>query len=153
VTAPRRPRWSRRALLAALAAAAAAPVGCSRPDQPNRPNEMRMWTENFAIRVTADPTPPRALEPIRYTVVVRDKATNQPIRGGQGRIYATNEDRKTIANGLEEGTEPGVYRTNLLFVTAGPWAMALQFRRDSTQTLQTTPDWMQDIRLASEPGQ
>jgi hypothetical protein len=32
------------------------------------------------------------------------------------------------------------------------WAMAIQFRRDSTQILQKTQDWTQDILSADEPG-
>jgi hypothetical protein len=31
--------------------------------------------------------------------------------------------------------------------------MGIQFRRDSTQRLQRTNDWMQDVMQATEPGQ
>jgi hypothetical protein len=31
--------------------------------------------------------------------------------------------------------------------------MGVQFRRDSTQKLQRTNDWMQEVRPATEPGQ
>jgi hypothetical protein len=85
-------------------------------------------------------------------VVVHDAETGLPIQGGQGRIFATNRDMKTVSNGLEETGELGTYRSNLMFVTAGMWAMAIQFRRDSTQILQKTQDWTQDILSADEPG-
>jgi hypothetical protein len=84
--------------------------------------------------------------------MVHDAKTGLPIQGGQGRIFGTNKDMKTVANGLEETGELGTYRSNLMFVTAGMWAMALQFRRDSTQILQKTQDWTQDILSADEPG-
>ena len=55
-------------------------------------------------------------------------------------------------NGLAATEELGTYRSNLMFVTAGMWAMAIQFRLDSTKVLQKTPDWTQDIMAAEEPG-
>jgi hypothetical protein len=39
-----------------------------------------------------------------------------------------------------------------MYVTAGMWAMAIQFRHDSTKALQTTQDWTQDVLSADEPG-
>jgi hypothetical protein len=39
-----------------------------------------------------------------------------------------------------------------MFVTAGIWAMAIQFRKDSTKALQKTQDWTQTIFQADEPG-
>lgn len=57
-----------------------------------------------------------------------------------------------MANGLEETGELGTYRSNLMYVTAGMWAMAIQFRRDSAQKLQKTQDWTQDVLSADEPG-
>jgi hypothetical protein len=113
--------------------------------------ELRLYTDDFAMRISFDPTPPRALDDVRFRVVVRDKETGQPIEGGQGRIFATNEDRHNIDNGLTAGAELGTYYTTLRFVTAGPWAMGIQFRRDSTQRLQRTNDWMQDVLPDSGP--
>lgn len=107
--------------------------------------EMRLYTDDFAFRVTFEPMPPRAIDDTKFRVVVRDKESGQPIEGGQGRIFATNEDRHSIDNGLTPGAELGTYYTTLRFVNAGPWAMGLQFRRDSTQRLQRTNDWMQDV--------
>jgi hypothetical protein len=114
--------------------------------------ELRMRTESFTILISPETRPTRALEPIYWRVVVHDRETGTPIQGGQGRIFATSRDRKSIANGLEETGELGTYRTNLMFVTAGMWAMAMEFRRDSTLPLQRTEDWTQDILSADEPG-
>jgi hypothetical protein len=114
--------------------------------------ENRLYTEDFVIRVSSEPTPPRALEQIRYRVVVRDKETGEPIETGEGRIFATNEDRKSIHNGFTKGEEAGTYYTTLFFATAGSWAMGIQFRRDSTQQLERTLDWMQDVLGATPPG-
>jgi hypothetical protein len=119
----------------------------------NDPKTTRLWTEDYYIRVTSDPSPPRALEPIQYTVIVQDKKTREPIDVGEGRIFATNEDRKNTDNGFEKGEAPGTYKTKLFFATAGKWAMGIQFRHDSTKTLQRTNDWYQDVLQATEPGQ
>jgi hypothetical protein len=84
--------------------------------------------------------------------MVHDAESGLPIQGGEGRIFGTNRDRKTVSNGLAATEELGTYRSNLMFVTAGMWAMAIQFRRDSTKVLQKTQDWTQDILAAEEPG-
>lgn len=143
----RRARWSRLALLAVLPLFAAACEGDTRPR-----GELRFVTDSFSVRISPETRPTRALEPIYWRVLVHDRKTGTPIQGGQGRIFATSKDRKSIANGLEETGELGTYRTNLMFVTAGMWAMALEFRRDSTLPLQRTEDWTQDILSANEPG-
>jgi hypothetical protein len=140
--------WALVATLGTASMVACGPSGTS-----NNPNTQRLWTDDFYIRVTPNPAPPRALEQIEYTVVVQDRKTRQPIDIGEGRIFATNEDRKNTDNGFEKGAEPGTYRTKLFFATAGPWAMGVQFRRDSTQQLQRTNDWMQDVLPATEPSQ
>ncbi len=111
-----------------------------------------MRTESFTILISPESRPTRALDPVYWNVVVHDRETGTPIQGGQGRIFATSKDRKSIANGLEETGELGTYRTNLMYVTAGMWAHALQFRRDSTLPLERTEDWTQDILAADEPG-
>lgn len=113
---------------------------------------IRLWTDDYEIRVTADVMPPRALERITYTVVVRDKTTQEPIADGEGRIFATNSDRKSTFNGFRYGPEVGTYRTTIMFVTAGEWALGIQFRRDSTQVLQRTLDWRQQVRNEIAPG-
>jgi hypothetical protein len=133
-----------------LSAAGLILAGCDAGTPPK--NELRLKTEDFTIRVSPETKPTRALEPIYWRVTVHDAKTGTPIQGGQGRIFATNRDMKTVANGLEATEELGTYRSNLMFVTAGMWAMAVQFRRDSTQALQKTQDWTQDILSADEPG-
>lgn len=136
-------------LVAALGTAA---LGCAAGPSDDT-KTIKLWTDDFYIRVTSDPSPPRALEQVAYTVVVLDSKTRQPIETGQGRIFATNEDRQNKANGFEKGPEPGTYRTTMFFPTSGTWAMGIQFRRDSTRALQRTNDWMQDVLRATEPGQ
>ena len=125
-------------------------AGCDAGTPPK--NELRLKTEDFTIRVSPETKPTRALEPIYWRVTVHDAKTGTPIESGEGRLFATNKDMKTVSNGLAATEELGTYRTNLMFVTAGMWAMAVQFRRDSTQILQKTQDWTQDILSADEPG-
>lgn len=140
-----RPRLAQAALAVLVAAAAA----CGPPpDQ----GVLRVWTEDFEIRLKPDVIPPRALERITYTVTVLDKKTREPIVNGEGRIFATNADRKTVYNGLTYGPEVGTYRTTITFVTAGDWAMGIQFRRDSTQALQRSEDWRQTVRNELSPS-
>lgn len=143
-----RARLARRAAM--LVTAGLVLAGCDAGRPPAR--ELRFRTDDFTIRVISETQPTRALEPIYWRVTVHDRESGVPISGGQGRIFATNQDMKTVANGLEETDELGTYRSNLMFVTAGMWAMAIQFRRDSTQILQKTMDWTQDILTADEPG-
>ena len=111
---------------------------------------LRLDSESDSFRVTADPLPPRARELARYTVVVSDRKTKQPLEGGEGRIFASNAgpddpDRRTVWDGLAAAAQVGTYTANMNFVTAGNWAMALEFRRDSTSRLERI-DWRQDIR-------
>lgn len=141
---------SRLARLLLLLAAPLLAIACDAGTPPK--NELRFVTDSFVIRVSPESLPTRALEPIYWRVVVHDRKTGTPVQGGQGRVFATNEDRKSIANGLAETGELGTYRTNLMYVTAGLWAMGIQFRRDSTLPLQKTEDWTQQILAANEPG-
>lgn len=141
---------STRLGLVGLVFAAGTMLACDNAPRPIR--ELQFSTDSFKIRVAPESTPTRALEPTYWRVVVHDINTGAPIQGGQGRIFATNRDRKTVANGLAETGELGTYRTNLMFVTAGMWAMSMEFRRDSTHQLQRTQDWTQDIQKADEPG-
>lgn len=141
-------RWLRTP--ATLFATVALLAGCDAGTRPK--NELRLVTDDFVIHISPETRPTRALETIYWRVVVHERETGKPVQGGEGRIFATNRDRKTTANGLEETGELGTYRSHLMFVTAGMWAMAVQFRRDSTEALQKTSDWTQDILKASEPG-
>lgn len=131
--------------VSALVAAACGPTG----PQP----QVRLYTDDFSVAISFDPAPPCALEQVEFKVVVRDAKTGEPIEGGEGRIFATNEDRKSVDNGLTPGEELGTYYTKLMFVNAGTWAIGFQFRRDSTQRLQRANDWMQEIMAEAPPGQ
>ena len=126
-------------------------TACGAPSHPA--TDIRVWTTDFEYRVSADVMPPLALEQTHYAIVVRDKKTHEPIVNGQGRIFATNSDGKTIWDGFAYGPEVGTYHARLMFLTAGEWAMSLQFRRDSSRALQRPEDdWRQLIRPAAEPG-
>jgi hypothetical protein len=137
-------RWAR---VAAGAIVLAAAVACGGQQQP--PGQNRQWTDDLTITITPSMVPPRAAERIKYTVVVRDKKSGQPLDQGQGRMFATSRDKVNTWNGLQKETQPGEYSTTMFFPTAGEWAVALEFRRDSTQRLQRV-DWMQEIRNATD---
>jgi hypothetical protein len=125
-------------------------VGCAPTG--DRPHQ-RLYTEDLYIQVWLDPAPPRSLEDVSFRIVVRDKESGEPIEGGEGRIFATNEDRKSVNNGFVKEAELGTYSARLMFVTAGQWAVGLQFRRDSTQALQRVQDWMQEVYPERAPGE
>jgi len=115
--------------------------------------ELRLWSDNYAFRVTVDPMPPRALEPIAYRVVVQDKKTGQPIETGEGRIFATSADRANTSDGFKKEKELGTYSGKLFYATSGDWAAAIQFRREKNPRLPLERvDWIQTVRTASEPG-
>ncbi len=132
--------WS----LVAVAALAVAVQACG--PSPEDVGLIRLWTDNYEIRLKPDVVPPRALEQITYTITVHDKETKEPIVNGEGQLFATNADRKTVWNGLTYGPEPGTYRATIMFITAGEWALGFRFRSDSTQALQRTEDWRQQVR-------
>ncbi|MBX3173094.1 MAG: hypothetical protein KF709_01660 [Gemmatimonadaceae bacterium] len=132
---------------------AAGIVGAASCGPPPDAGVLRAWTDDFEFRIVADVTPPRALERITYTITVLEKESRAPVVNGEGQIFATNADRKTVYNGFTYGPEAGTYRATLTFVTAGDWAMGLRFRRDSTQVLQRTLDWRQAVRNEAPPGE
>ena len=116
---------------------------------PNAPRgELRQWTKDMTLRIVPDPSPPRAREKTLYKVTVLDKETRQPIEGGEGRIFAMNADSAKVWDSLVRGPQPGTYYATLNFVTAGDWAIGLEFRRDSTKRLERM-DWHQDVRASS----
>jgi hypothetical protein len=116
-----------------------------RPEAPDLSS--RFETDDMKFTVIPDPVPPRARETITYKVVVRDSKTGQPIEGGQGRIFATSLDKASTYDALLPGQELGTYYAKVSFITSGPWAVAIQFRRDSTKQLERL-DWMQEIFAA-----
>jgi hypothetical protein len=115
--------------------------------------ELRLWSDSYAFRVTVDPMPPKALEPIVYRVVVQDKKTGQPIETGEGRIFATSADRANTSDGFKKEKEVGTYSGRLFFATSGDWAAAIQFRREQNPRMPLERvDWIQTVLPASEPG-
>ena len=130
---------------AALALLGAAALACESARR--EPGEMRLKTEGFAFTITPEISPPVAREPIIYKIVVRDRDTGQPIENGEGQVYSNNEAGARTWDGLAAGPEPGTYYGRLSFVTAGDWAIAVRFRRDSTSRLETV-EWMQEVRNA-----
>jgi hypothetical protein len=142
-----RPRWI--PILAVLGAMVLQACGAPPDDR----GLVRLWTDDFEVRLKPNDVPPRALERITYTITVHDKNTREPIVNGEGQLFATNSDRHTVYNGLEYGPEAGTYRATITFITAGDWAMGFRFRRDSTKALQRTEDWRQQVRNEAPPGQ
>ena len=128
--------------------ALAAAVGCGGAP---RPLETRLWSDSFAVRITTDPVPPRAVEDIVYKVVVQDKKTGEPIEAGEGRVYGTSKDRANVNDGLAKGKEVGTYYGHILFPTTGDWAMGLQFRRNPQSRLETMT-WIQTVNNPTGPG-
>jgi len=126
-------------------------VGACGPSLPN--TDMRAWTDSFELRISSDIVPPRSLEQVHYSITVRDKKTHEPIANGEGRIFATNADGHSINDGFAYGPEVGVYHATLMFITAGDWAMNVQFRRDSTKRLEKPDnDWRQTVLPDSASG-
>jgi hypothetical protein len=115
------------------------------------PTDLRLWSDKRAFRISVDPMPPHALEPARFRIVVRDRVTGQPLQQGEGRIFATSADGANTDDGLAKGEEIGTYYGRLFFVTAGDWAVAIQFRTDSTERLERV-DWVQSVLGEREPG-
>lgn len=140
-----RPTWfaerhSLRSVLAILAFGW--PVACG-PRDSDAP-ALRLLSASYTFTIIPEQAPPRAREPILYKIVVRDRETRQPVETGEGQIYANNAERASTWDGLAKGAEIGTYYGRLSFVTAGPWAVAIRFRRDSVHKLETI-DWMQDV--------
>lgn len=130
----------------ALAALVVVAGGACSPNEHALDN--RQWSDTFEFRITVDPTPPRAIEDAMYKIVVQDKKTKEPIETGQGRIFATSRDGANTDDGLAKGKEVGTYYGRLFFPTTGDWAIALQFRRDSTSRLERV-DWVQSVHNAT----
>jgi hypothetical protein len=116
--------------------------GC-RPSECAAPT-LCQYTKNYHFAITPSEAPPYAREAILYKVVVRDRESRQPIETGEGQIYASNIDRANTWDGFAKGAELGTYYGKLNFVTAGMWAVAIRFRRDSASALETT-EWTQDV--------
>ena len=134
----------RLALLGALGAAALGAAACG----PEGPRPLRAWTQSYEFRVVADPSPPRARETTKYTVVVLDRTTRQVIDRGEGQIFASSADRANTYDSFEPAAEAGTYTARMNFITAGDWRVSIRFRRDSTAALERVDDWVQTVRGA-----
>jgi hypothetical protein len=106
--------------------------------------ELRQMTSSFYFTISSNPVPPRAREFVLYKIVVRDRETRQPIETGSGRIYSSNRDEAKTWDLLTKGAEVGTYYGKLNYVTSGDWAVAVEFRRDSTARIEKT-EWMQEV--------
>lgn len=109
-----------------------------------RENVLRLWSPSYTFSIVPSSSPPHAREAILYKVVVRDRETREPIETGEGQIYANNAERAGTWDGFAKAAELGTYYGKLNFVTAGQWAVAIRFRRDSLHRLETV-EWMQDV--------
>jgi hypothetical protein len=106
----------------------------------------RAFTEHYAFDITSDPSPPHAREKTLYRIRVRDKTSSQPIEGGEGIIYGNTEDGASKTwDSFTAGDAPGTYTAKLNFVVANNWGLALQFRKDSTQSLEKVDTWYQTV--------
>ena|SRR5688572_21801835 len=132
-----------RALLLAVVLVAA----CG-PREP-RERVLRLNSTNYAFIVTASEAPPYARENTLYKIVIRDRNSSQPIETGEGQIYANNIERASTWDGFRKGAELGTYYGKLNYVTAGTWAVAIRFRRDSTARLETI-EWIQEVQNERE---
>jgi hypothetical protein len=134
-----------------VAGVALVAAGCS--GQPEGPKPLRAWSKSYEFRVTFDPVPPRAREPIKYRVVVLDRNTRQFIEGGEGQIFASSIDRANTWDSFEPAPEAGTYTARLNFITAGDWSVSIRFRRDSLAELERIEDWVQTVRGARPIGE
>ena len=115
------------------------------------PPPIRFWTDDLAFQVSTTPIQPPAREDIVFKVVVRDKNSGQAIEGGEGRVFATSPDGINAWDGLTPGQQPGTYTAKLHFLTAGDWALGMQFRRAQSQPVERL-DWKQTIWPGNDEG-
>jgi hypothetical protein len=106
--------------------------------------ELRLLSPSYTFSIIPSSSPPAAREAILYKIVVRDRETREPIETGEGQIYANNVERASTWDGFAKATELGTYYGKLNFVTAGQWAVAIRFRRDSLHRLETV-EWIQEV--------
>jgi hypothetical protein len=143
---------------AALAAVVFAAAVCGQQGEPAK--GMPAYTDKYMMRVTSDPAPPRARQRTTFKIVVRDKESGQPIDGGEGLLYGSTNPKQKVGDHYVDvpvmkvwdsfvaGAEPGTYYANVNYVIAADWAMALRFRKDSTQKLEQV-EWMQTVNNAT----
>ena len=129
-----------------IAIAAASLLACGPKGAGSASTEYRAFAEHCAFSIASEPSPPHAREKTLFKIRVRDKTTSQPIEGGEGIIYGNTEDNSGKTwDSFTPGQAPGTYTAKLEFVVATNWALALQFRKDSTQALEKVDTWYQTV--------
>jgi hypothetical protein len=118
-----------------------AAVSCGPP----RTRELKTFTDTYAMSVSWEPMPPTARTFIIFKVVVRDKKSGAPIENGEGRMFAQNIDGQKYFDSFTPSAESGTYTAKMKFITAGDWAVGIQFRRDSLAKLERP---FSDLRLS-----
>ena len=122
-------------------------VACAPRD--SRERVLRLNSANYSFHIVPGESPPFAREATLYKIVIRDRKSSQFIETGEGQIYSNNKDGASTWDGFMKGAELGTYYGKLNFVTAGTWAVAIRFRRDSTARLETI-EWIQEVRNERE---
>ena len=123
-----------------LAVLVSGAVSCGPPRRP----ELRQCSQSYCYIISSDPVPPHAREDVMYTITVKDRKSDQPIETGEGRIFANTAEMARTYDGFVKAPQVGVYSAKLNYVTAGQWAVGIQFHSDSTKPLEKT-EWMQDV--------
>ncbi|MDB4908255.1 MAG: hypothetical protein JWO05_3039 [Gemmatimonadetes bacterium] len=106
--------------------------------------ELHQLSTTYAFTVSPSESPPHAREAILFKIVVRDRKSRQPIENGEGQIYSNNAEGASTWDGMRKADELGTYYGKLNYVTAGQWAVAIRFRRDSLSPLEKI-EWIQDV--------
>jgi hypothetical protein len=136
-------RRERKAVSAAmLVACAGFVVACGGND---KPPPLRQMSMTYSYTISPDDVPPHARQDIHYTIQIFDGKTRQPIEGGEGQLFASNNEGAKTWDGLAYGPEIGTYHAKLNYVVAGTWAVAIRFRRDTLRPLERI-DWMQQVQ-------
>jgi len=117
-------------------------AACGRSEA--KQHEMHQISKSYSFSIVPDESPPHAREGILYKVFIRDRETREPIQNGEGQIYSNNKEGARTWDGFTYGPQVGTYYGKLNYVTSGPWAVAIRFRRDSLHPLETI-NWMQDV--------
>jgi hypothetical protein len=121
-------------------------VACGPREASKATIDYRAFTEHYAFNISTEPSPPYAREKTVFRIRVRDRNNSQPIEGGEGLIYGNTEDGSgKVWDSFTAGPAPGTYTATVNFVVANNWGLALQFRKDSTQSLEKVDTWYQQV--------
>jgi hypothetical protein len=137
-------RWRSMFGLGILAAGLGAATACDTP----KPTGLRQGSQSYLYTISFEPVPPRAMDWINYTVIVRDRKTREPIQAGEGQFYAGHPQGPKAWDGMVYGPEVGTYHGRMRFIISGRWSVNLRFRRDSLAAFEKS-EWMQQVFEAS----